>query len=56
MGDQHAGRAAVPGPVQRAGPQVRHGRRLPGPAGQLRRQTVSMSEGRRIDLGNKLCF
>lgn len=41
VGSQHAGRAAVPGPVQRAGAQVRHGRRLPGPARELRRQNVS---------------
>lgn len=44
VGDQHTGRAAVPGSVQRTGPQVRHGRRLLGPAGQLRRQTVSTRE------------
>lgn len=48
VGDQHAGWAAVPGPVQRAGPQVRHGRRLPGPAWQLRRQTVSTGAVRHI--------
>lgn len=45
VGDKHAGRAAVPGSVQRAGPQVCHGRQLPGPAGQLRRQTVSTAWG-----------
>lgn len=50
VGDKHAGRAAVPGPVQRAGPQVCHGRWLPGPAGQLRRQTVSTTLGPRLDM------
>lgn len=45
VGDKHAGRAAVPGSVQRAGPQVCHGRELPGPAGQLRGQTVSTGHG-----------
>lgn len=43
VGDQHAVGAAIPRPVQRAGPQVRHGRRLPGPARQLPRQTVRFS-------------
>ena len=32
VGDQHSSRAALPGPVQRAGPQVRHGGGIPGPA------------------------
>lgn len=42
LGDKHAVRAAVPRPVQRAGPQVCHGWRLPGPARQLPRQTVCL--------------
>ncbi|KAJ8374615.1 hypothetical protein SKAU_G00051950 [Synaphobranchus kaupii] len=38
VGDQHARRAALPRIVQRAGPQVRHGRGILGPAGQLCRE------------------
>lgn len=41
VGDHHTGGAAVPGFVQRAGSEIRHGRGLPGQTGELPREDVS---------------
>lgn len=41
VGDRHAGGAALPGSVQRAGAALRHGRRPAGEAAELPRHAVS---------------
>lgn len=49
VGDHHAGGAAVPGSVQRAGSEIRHGGSLPGPAGELPREDVSKRAGSSLE-------